>query len=167
VPEQRHNRDSDTAQAAMNDFSLRPAREADFESIRRLIRQEQLNPFGLDWRRFLLAIDAREKMIGCGQIKQHRDGSYELASIATRPDWRKRGVASSVIEHLVASHPGALYLTCRAPLEMFYNRFGFRVLAPAEMPPYFRRLKRIAMTIRRLHLVDEEMLVMQRHPHQA
>ena len=36
---------------------LRPATAADFPAIRALIRRVRINPYGLDWRRFLVAVD--------------------------------------------------------------------------------------------------------------
>ena len=144
-------------------YSLRPATAAEFPAIRALIREAQINPTGLDWRRFLVAIDAHGRLIGCGQVKPHGDGSRELASITVVEDWRKQGVARAIIERLLDDNPGELYLTCRAELGEFYPRFGFRkVEAPDKMPPYFRRLYRIAHTIQKLHLIPGEMLVMKR-----
>ena len=143
-----------------NAFSLRPARQADFPAIRALIRAEQLNPMGLDWPHFIVAVDANDRMIACGQVKQHAGGLYELASIATLPDWRGRGVASRIIRRLMDDHPLPLYLTCRGRMHDFYTRFGFRSLQWSEMPPYYRRLKRLAELARRIRLTDEEMLVM-------
>ena len=44
----------------------------------------------------------------------------------------------------LARERGTLYLTCRAELESYYNRFGFHKVEGAELPPYFRRLMRVA-----------------------
>lgn len=54
--------------------------------------------------------------------------------------------------------PRPLYLTCRAPLGPFYEKFGFRVLQPAEMPDYFRCLSHLAGIVGKL--MNETMLVM-------
>ena len=143
-------------------FELRPAREEDFPAIRNLIHSVGINPTGLDWRRFLLAVTPEDEMIGCGQIKPHQDGSRELASIAVQKDWRGRGVASAIIERLVAGSDGPLYLTCRASLGKFYQRFGFRHLKPDEMPPYFRRINQLASLASGLHLFHEDLWVMKR-----
>lgn len=104
-------------------------------------------------------------MIGCGQVKRHGDDSYELASIAVVPEWRGRGVARAVITHLkdtyVIEHSGRpLYLTCLAKLGPMYARFGFRVVGPDEMTPYFRRIHRIAGWIGRLGRMPDRLLVM-------
>ncbi|MGB9799577.1 MAG: GNAT family N-acetyltransferase [Thermanaerothrix sp.] len=119
-------------------YRLRRAEAKDAKAIRRLIYAERLNPFGLDWRRFWLAIDEDEHIIGCGQVKPHFDGSRELASIAVQRKWRRRGVASAIIRQLLAENPPPLYLTCRTELTGFYTRFGFDEIEFAELPPYFR-----------------------------
>jgi amino-acid N-acetyltransferase len=143
-------------------FSLRPATSADFPAIRGLIRLVQINPIDLDWQRFVIAVTPEGEMIGCGQVKPHSDGSRELASIAVTPSWRKHGVARLIIEHLIASEPGTLYLTCRARLEPFYTRFGFKAIEQQEMPPYFRRISRLMNALGVLHVVGEKLLVMKR-----
>jgi len=141
-------------------FTLHQAAQADFPSIRNLIHEVGINPMALDWRRFLVARDAQGNVIGCGQVKPHRDGSSELASIAVKPGWRGQGIARAIIQKLIASHSGVLYLTCRASLESFYLRFGFRVIEKDEMPRYFQRVKGLVGLLDRVGLVGEELLVM-------
>jgi GNAT superfamily N-acetyltransferase len=100
---------------------------------------------GLDWRRFLVAQDEQGNLVGCGQVKTHRDGSRELASIAVVKAWRKQGVARAIIERLMADNPPPLWLTCHSPLIPLYEKFGFReVTAVHNMPPYFGRVKRLS-----------------------
>ncbi len=137
---------------------LRDAVKADFPAIRALVRQTGINPLGLDWRRFIVAESPAGAFIGCGQLKPHSDGSLELASLAVVPAWRDRGVARLIIQALRAKAPRPLYLTCRGALGPFYEKFGFRVLRHDEMPPYFRRLSRLAGIVGKL--VNETMLVM-------
>lgn len=150
-------------------FQLRPATAEDQETIRTLIRQVHINPMALHWRNFTLAVDSKGEMIGCGQIKTHGDGSKELASIAVVPTWRKQGVARAIIETLVAAHRNGpdhalpLYLTCRAELGGFYQRFQFQVVdQPAQMPPYFRRISRLVHLFSQLNLLPGQLLVMRR-----
>ena len=143
-------------------YTIRPASEADFPSVRAIIHAVQINPMGLDWRRFLVAIDPGGKVIGCGQIKPHRDGSHELASIAVLPAWRHQGVAHEIIEELTASHPERLFLTCREQLGPFYEKLGFTTIGEKEMTPYFQRLQRIVRWLSALHLVDDELLIMRK-----
>lgn len=143
------------------EFVVRPARREDFPAIRALIWSVRINPFGLDWRRFLVAVSPSGEVLGCGQIKLHRRGVRELASIAVRPEARRQGVARAIIEALVrqeAHRP--LYLMCRASLEGFYARFGFQTVAQQEMPPYFRRLVCLVNGLRLLGFRMEELRIM-------
>ena len=124
-------------------FTIRPAKREDAPRIRALIHAVQINPTGLSWRRFLVAVTGQDNLLGCGQIKPHNDGSRELASIAVREDVRGQGVARAVIEALLAEEPERpLYLMCRAQLNPFYIRFGFQVIEPEEMPAYFKQISR-------------------------
>jgi N-acetylglutamate synthase-like GNAT family acetyltransferase len=145
----------------MAEFTLRPATKDDFPAIKALIHLVHINPTGLDWRRFLVAVGPQGELAGCGQIKPHGELCV-LASIAVAPAWRSRGVARLVIDRLLAGSPGPIYLTCRLHLESFYQKFGFSALAESEMPASFRRLSRFARLLRRLKLLDEDMLVMRR-----
>lgn len=142
------------------DFVLRPATARDAASIRRLIRDVRINPMGLDWRRFVLAVDNGGTMLGCGQLKPHGDHLLELASIAVVPGQRGKGVARAIIEHLIAGARRPLYLTCRSSLSSFYERWGFRTLSQDEMPAYFRRLSRLASVYMRIGRFDEGLSVM-------
>src|SRR3990170_4300779 len=128
----------------MADFTLRPAREADSKPIRELIYLVGINPFGLDWRRFIAAVNLKDEIIGCGQIKPHGRDVRELASIAVRPEHRNQGIARAIIENLLADSPRPLYLMCRSGLGALYGKFGFRALEYEQMPRYFQRMTRLA-----------------------
>jgi N-acetylglutamate synthase-like GNAT family acetyltransferase len=149
---------------------LRPATSFDAAPIRSLIFRVGINPRGLDWRRFLVAVDAGGKLIGCGQVKPHGDGSRELASIAVRPNGRRRGLATLIIHRLLAEAGPPLWLMCRSDLAGFYRRFGFvSIEDPQRMPRYFRRVYRLAAAAARLLPGDNPMAVMlwdgERHRH--
>lgn len=127
----------------MADFIIRPAVSEDFPSIRALIHVVKINPTGLDWHHFLVAVTPENKLLGCGQIKPHYDGSLELASIAVLEQARGQGVARAVIQELLLRETTRpLYLMCRARLESLYLKFGFHAINLANMPPYFRRISR-------------------------
>lgn len=142
-------------------FSLRPATSNDAAIIRRIIFQVHINPMDLNWQRFILAVDEQDRVIGCGQVKPHKDGSLELASIAVVPAWRGRGVASRIIENLLSKYPGRLYLTCGTSLEPFYERFGFKTIGIPEMPLHFQRMARIINGFQRRFNLPEGLSVMQ------
>jgi N-acetylglutamate synthase-like GNAT family acetyltransferase len=144
-----------------DEFYLTPALETDFPVIKALIHQTGIFPFSLDWRRFRVAKTVEgHQLIGCGQLKPHGDGSVELASIAVVSEWRRRGVASAIIETLMAEGPRPLYLTCLSNNRPFYEKFGFRVVTGAGLSKYFWRLSKMAGLMNALPLGQEKMLIM-------
>ena len=144
-------------------YTLRPATAADAMRIRQIIALVQINPMSLNWQRFVLATDREGNIIGCGQVKPHADGLLELASIAVLPDWRGKGIARRLIEHLLEQYPGTLYLTCRSQLGSMYQKFGFQTIQRVDMPPYFQRLSRIVVLINKLFHQSDRLLVMRRN----
>jgi N-acetylglutamate synthase-like GNAT family acetyltransferase len=154
-------------------IEFRWANAEDEAAIKALVRSSNLNPLGVHWQRFLVAEDKAgdvAQIVGIGQVKVHGDGSRELASIATVPDRQGHGIATAIIRQLLETDAvtgyGALYLTCRGHMEPFYQRFGFhRAGDVASLPPYFRRLMRLAwpyLTVGRLLGKDVGGLVMVR-----
>jgi N-acetylglutamate synthase-like GNAT family acetyltransferase len=147
----------------MATIGLRPATEDDQARIVEIVRAAQINPMDLKWPHFVVAVDeATGQIVGTGQVKPHRDGTWELASIATLPAYQKQGIAGRIIEHLLAQHPGTLYLTCMEHMGPFYERFDFRQVPQAEMTPYFRRLSKLASVFMFVGRPGERMLVMKR-----
>lgn len=111
---------------------------------------EGLNPVALDWRRFVVLVTPQGEVAACCQVKPHGDGSRELSSLVTRPAWRRQGLGGRLVRHWQAVSEPPLYLTCRASLEPYYQRFGFRSLAAEEMTPYFAKIHRWAERLFRL-----------------
>jgi N-acetylglutamate synthase-like GNAT family acetyltransferase len=124
-------------------YLTRPATQVDQPAITVIVRAAGLNPFSLHWPRFLVA-EEEGRVIGVAQIKPHGDGSRELASLAVIPERQGQGIGAALIAALLAGERGALYLMCAGHLEGYYARFGFRRIGAAEMPPYFRRMTRVA-----------------------
>lgn len=147
---------------SLTDFNLREADAGDAWSIRRLVIAGGINPTGLDWQRFVVAVTPDGKVIGCGQVKPHGDGSRELASIVVAPERRGQGVARAIIERLLDENPGELHLMCRSGLQELYEKFGFRVIQAEEMPRYFRKVSRLAGLLEALRREAEGLVVMRR-----
>jgi N-acetylglutamate synthase-like GNAT family acetyltransferase len=142
------------------EFVLRKAAESDSRQIRELIDLVGINPTGLDWRRFLVAVDPGGRVIGCGQVKPHGREIRELASIAVRPEFRGRGIARAVIEKLLAENTLPIYLMCMSHNGPLYEKFGFKSLAPGAMPRYYQRIHRLFRLAGAIHKAGEELLVM-------
>jgi N-acetylglutamate synthase-like GNAT family acetyltransferase len=141
-------------------IKLRKAQKADEKIIRKIIHEANINPLALHWQHFILAVDENDRVVGTGQIKTHYDGTRELASIAVIPAFQGKGIASSIIERLMAENPPPLFLTCRASLGLFYCKFGFAPLAQSDLAGYFARLLRIGNLFRKIGLTHDGMLVM-------
>lgn len=110
----------------------------------------------------MVVVDGDGSVVGCGQVKPHRDGSHELASIVVAEDWRGRGMARYIIEHLLEQNPGVLYLMCRSSLGPMYEKFGFSGIGKEEMPTYFRRVSQLAGLAEVMRQDGETLLVMRR-----
>jgi len=145
-------------------FTIRSAHSEDSRAIQSLIHAAGINPTGLDWQRFLVVITPEGQVIGCGQIKPHRDGSHELASIAIADEWRHQGVGRAIIECLLDSHSGELYLMCRSGLKALYEKYGFQVVQEEDMPKYFKRINKLVRLLRKFSDKSENLLVMKRSP---
>lgn len=141
-------------------ITIRPARESDSARIRGLIYSTGINPMGLDWKRFIVAVDEHDEMIGCGQLKPHGQDLLELASIAVYPEQRGKGIARAIIEHLLKNSPRPLYLMCESSLGPLYEKFGFRAISYEEMPRYFQRISKLAGLATTLARREERLLIM-------
>jgi N-acetylglutamate synthase-like GNAT family acetyltransferase len=140
--------------------TIRPAKAEDQPTIRRIIRAANLNPMSLDWPNFLVAEDGSE-VVGIGQVKTHRDGSRELASIAVLPARQGQGIGNSIVKALLERHgEGVLHLTCQLKNEGYYERFGFSRIPRKEFPRYFARLLPFVNAVARLGRT--EIIVMRR-----
>jgi N-acetylglutamate synthase-like GNAT family acetyltransferase len=140
--------------------TIRPASEAEAAQIHNLIHLVGINPMGLDWKRFVVAVNDQDEMIGCGQLKPHGQEFLELASIAVYPEHQGRGVARAIIEHLLRASPRPLYLMCQSSLGPFYEKFGFRGISYEEMPRYFQRMSKLAGLVTTLAQRQERLLIM-------
>lgn len=140
--------------------SIRPARETEATKIRDLIYLVGINPMGLDWKRFVVAVNDQDEMIGCGQLKPHGQDILELASIAVFPEYRGKGIARAMIEYLLKDSPRPLFLMCESSLGPLYERFGFRAISFEEMPRYFQRMSKLAGLVTTLARRQERLLIM-------
>lgn len=125
---------------------VRVATAEDQAPIRRMIYRARLNPTGLDWPNFVVAEQIQAggaagegQIVGVGQVKPHRDGSRELASIAVLPAYQRLGIAAVIIHALLARETGAVYLYCADTMPAYYVRFGFVEVGARDLPPAIRR----------------------------
>ena len=139
---------------------IHPARETESAQIKNLIHLVGINPMDLDWKRFVVAVNDQDEMIGCGQLKPHGKDVLELASLAVYPEHQGKGVARAIIEYLLKDSPRPLYLMCQSSLGPLYEKFGFRGISYDEMPRSFRRISKLAGLVTTLARREERLLVM-------
>jgi N-acetylglutamate synthase-like GNAT family acetyltransferase len=144
----------------MTRYSIRPAQETDAAQIRDLIHLVGINPTGLDWKRFIVAVNERDEMLGCGQLKPHGQDIHEMASIAVYPEHQGKGIGRAIIEHLLEDSPRPLYLMCESSNGPLYEKFGFRAIPYEEMPRYFQRISKLAGLVTTLARREERLLIM-------
>jgi N-acetylglutamate synthase-like GNAT family acetyltransferase len=130
-------------------YTLRPATESDRPAILNLMRTGDFNRINLKPSCFLVAEEAG-RVIGIGQIKRHRDGAPELASLVVAADRRRQGIGSAIVRALVARHQGELYLFCLAELESYYERLSFRRVELRGLPTSLARIHRLGNWVGRL-----------------
>jgi len=115
------------------ELTIRPASERDQDAITALVHRERMNPFDLDWRRFLVAADARG-VAGAVQLRDHFDGSRELSSLVVRADVRTRGVAARLIDAIMLFARGRVYMITGARFASHYAHWGFAPVEAASAP---------------------------------
>ena len=148
-------------------IGIRRATEQDQQAIRALVRSERLNPTGLDWANFLVAaIDSR--IIGAVQMRKHSDGSRELGSLVVTKAARGRGIASRLIEALLAEDRAPVWMIMSEPYANSYARWGFKRIEPRTAPGKVRRnhlmgsLARIIFFVMRRPL--RRLVILERRP---
>lgn len=103
----------------------------------------------------MVAVHEHGVRVGCAQVKSHKGGSLELASVAVVPLYRHQGVAETMIYEILEDQNPPIYLTCRSSLVSFYERFGFSELLELDtMPAYFRKVKRVFTWLEKRNWVD-------------
>ena len=117
--------------------SIRPAVRGDQLTIWWMVFRAGLDPTSLHWPQFLVAEDDGQ-IVGIGQIRPH-PGCPELGSLVVRKDQRGTGLGGRLVRELLATRPPPIYLECESSMATFYERYGFREIAPADAPHPLRR----------------------------
>ena len=150
--------------------TIRAASATDEAAIRALVKSERLNPNGLDWPNFVVAAD-EHGIVGAVQLRRHPDGSRELGSLVVAPPARGRGIATRLIETLLASHSGAVHMITGDAHVQHYRRWGFQSIAAAQAPRRVRRnyrLGRLARVITFFRgLPPQRLVILERSPKEA
>jgi amino-acid N-acetyltransferase len=130
-------------------IGFRRATEPDQPAIRALVHGERLNPIGINWPNFLVA-DIGGRIVGAAQIRKHSDGSRELGSLVVAKDMRGHGIASRLVDALLAEEREPVWLITPESRANIYHPWGFQPIEPAEAPVKVRhnyRMGRLASVI--------------------
>jgi amino-acid N-acetyltransferase len=118
--------------------SIRRAEASDQTAITQLVRGERLNPNGLGWANFIVAVMGNT-LVGAVQMRQHADGSRELGSLVVSRAHRGQGMAGRLISALLARHPGRVHVITRHTNAGHYRRWGFAVIGAGDASGSVRR----------------------------
>jgi N-acetylglutamate synthase-like GNAT family acetyltransferase len=121
--------------------SIRPARAGDQPAITALVRRARLNPARLDWPGFMVA-ERDGRLLGVAQLRPHPDGAVELASLVVEPKSRGEGLATRLIDALLAGVTTDVYTLVDRPHTGHFGRWGFTEIAPAALPGSLARTYR-------------------------
>lgn len=132
---------------------LRPAVEGDQPAITQLVHGERLNPHGIGWANFVVAVMGHT-VVGAVQMRQHPDGSRELGSLVVSRAHRGRGIAGRLISALLARHAGTIHVITRDSNALHYRRWGFAVIDPCDAPRAVRRNRLLGQTASVLALLQ-------------
>ncbi|MFO1388371.1 GNAT family N-acetyltransferase [Cellvibrio sp.] len=119
------------------------------ESVHALDIDELKHPNITFW-----SIWENEKLAGCGAIKELSNTEAEIKSMRTSAEFRRRGVASTMLSHIVGEASKRNYQTLyleTGPVDYFrpavelYKRFGFEECGPFadyELDPFSLFMKK-------------------------
>ena len=127
------------------DITVRPARISDMRQVEPLINRfaktnlmlpkttEQLSR---NFREFVVAVDAEERVIGCGALRIYNETLAELASLAVEESAHGLGIGRKLVERLLDEARGLGLKTVFALTlqELFFHRLGFRTVNKEMFP---------------------------------
>ena len=128
---------------------FRRATEQDQPAIRELVHGERLNPTGINWPNFLVAA-VGGRVVGAAQVRNHTDGSRELGSLVVAREKRGQGIASRMIDALLADEREPIWMITSETHARNFVRWHFEPIEPSAAPVKVRfnyRMGRLARII--------------------
>ena len=131
--------------AAVGAVSIRAARLGDMRQVERLINRfaktnlmlpktpEQLSR---NFREFVVAVDAENRVVGCGALRVYSESLAEISSLAVEEGTHRQGVGRRLVERLIEEARGLGIGTLFALTlqELFFHRLGFRTVSKELFP---------------------------------
>jgi amino-acid N-acetyltransferase len=112
---------------------VRRARSDDQPVITAMVRRARLNPAGLHWEQFVVG-ERDGRAVGVAQLRRHSDGTKELASLVVEPGAREHGIATQMVDALLADETAAVYALIDRRFVGHFARWGFRQVGRNELP---------------------------------
>jgi len=126
--------------------TVRKAGQEDQAAIAALVRQARLNPRDLAWARFVVA-ETDQEIVGVAQVRLHPDGAHELASLVVQASLRGQGIATALIDALLAEKYGEVYTLIDRRFGPHFERWGFRAVDPGQLPRSVSRIYRVGRAV--------------------
>jgi amino-acid N-acetyltransferase len=77
-------------------------------------------------------------LVGAVQIRKHKDGSRELGSLVVDRSYRRQGLASRLIDKLLAAEGGRVLVITGKMRAAYFARWGFRPTTSWRAPTSIR-----------------------------
>ncbi|HKF34048.1 MAG TPA: GNAT family N-acetyltransferase [Jatrophihabitantaceae bacterium] len=130
----------------MQAATVRWARADDQPVITAMVRQARLNLADLQWQRFVIA-ERDGHTVGVAQLRRHSDGCNELASLVVEPDSRGHGVATQMVDALLADERAPVYTLIDRRFVDHFTRWRFTAVDPSQLPRSLLRVYRIGRVV--------------------
>ena len=120
-------------------ITMKPATTSHATAIRSSVFRERMNPLGLDIANFVVACEADDDIVACGQVRKlpGTREDYELASLIVVPAQRKKGFGSMLVRELLrvrVPKSASVYVTTPTRTSDFYEKLGFQKINEDEAP---------------------------------
>ena len=134
----------------MQRVTIRPAQQRDIAAIASLVNdyaaQNVMLPrtpesISLTLDDFLVAVTDRDRVIGCGSLKEYSPSLAEIASLAVAPEAQGHGLGHAVVERLeeLALSRGIEALFALTLTPRFFESLGYAVVDRSLYPEKIRR----------------------------
>jgi 1-acyl-sn-glycerol-3-phosphate acyltransferase len=120
------------------DIKYRRAEEGDLPFILEILNSASGDVKDINHGQFLIAEDKNE-IVGCIRIKDV-NGYFMLASLAVLPDYKRRGIGSTLIRKIIEeNNKRPVFLFCNLKNEGFYKKLGFKIVKAENIPEALKK----------------------------